>query len=349
LSSATALIGVFDHAAVGPGTSAPSVPQWQVSSLVATGMDLKASGGFSLPPAFPGNRFLFQDVLASSDSDRADQPGWTGQNRESFQPADVFQPSFAPPASVIIAPPPPNRSDTVGLVLAHAAANALATGNTTGLQSLNASPTVPGGLLQGVGKDLPAEDSQLVNIGSAPAAPVAGLDAAAPDQRTSVLVSTSGYVSWTGTSASTRSSGQEIAAVKPPGLQAHGSRSTREPATVEVLDRNESFPTPTGADLLGAMIPFDGSALEQAVDQFLGSLDEVKVDGLAAHGRGRLYWFALSILSAAAFLEIARRRLARTAFRIRGLRQSGLDSHAALTGGVVGFPELPTFWSKRRS
>jgi hypothetical protein len=107
----------------------------------------------------------------------------------------------------------------------------------------------------------------------------------------------------------------------------------------------ESVPSPLGADLIVEGLPMARESLEAALSQFVRQLDDLDAALLDVRGPGPIVAFSLSLLSAAASAEMARRYVRRKSSAKRGVLAVD-PSGRQLT---LGFPELPRSWSERRA
>ena len=121
-------------------------------------------------------------------------------------------------------------------------------------------------------------------------------------------------------------------------------RSSSESADPAVDGPIGAIPSPQGADLIVEALPIAGRTLETALDEFVRQLDHLDAGLLVSRGPAPIVVFSLSLLSAAASAELARRYLRRRTSLKRGIL--AVDSSGREL--TLGFPELPGSWSERR-
>jgi hypothetical protein len=96
------------------------------------------------------------------------------------------------------------------------------------------------------------------------------------------------------------------------------------------------------------MAAVEMASVEAALDRFMSRWDELESDGSGPFRLVRLLGFSLTFAGVGTLLEFARRRALRV--RQRGHIQPGACRTGPVPRGMlVGFPELPTSWSRRRA
>ena len=98
---------------------------------------------------------------------------------------------------------------------------------------------------------------------------------------------------------------------------------------------------PQAAGLIADAIPFDQASLEKAVDQFFDRLEDLGVGQMVDQGRPGMIPVSLALLSTAAAVEVARRRLKSPD---SGRKPSEGRGHLG-SEELLGYPELPGSWS----
>ena len=138
-----------------------------------------------------------------------------------------------------------------------------------------------------------------------------------------------------------RSSGRLNLSDAPPHLVL--SSSSIAPPPVDTI-REETMPSPRGADLIAEALPFVGDSLERSLDDFVRQLEQFDVDGLGADGPMPIIVATVAVLSAATSAIVLR-----DIVRRRSARQGGLRVVDPLGREFAwSFPELPRSWSEER-
>ncbi len=109
-----------------------------------------------------------------------------------------------------------------------------------------------------------------------------------------------------------------------------------------VIGKQESkLLLPQAAGLIANALPFDETALEQAVDRFFDQLDELGMGQIVESGPNHVIPLSLAMLGTITAAEAARRRL-----RARNAETQGTGQTSPLgSEELLGFPELPGSWS----
>jgi hypothetical protein len=119
------------------------------------------------------------------------------------------------------------------------------------------------------------------------------------------------------------------------------SPGNADPAVASALNPP---PSPRGAELIAAALPFAGDSLERSLDDFVRQLETVDVAALVTDGRTPIAIASLALASAAASAVVIREVGRRRSMRGRGPRLvDPVGRELALS-----FPELPRSWSERR-
>ncbi len=224
--------------------------------------------------------------------------------------------------------PTSSQSATVGV---------LVTNNPTGPQMTPAPGTAPANV--GLG-------APISSVGNVPLQANSLLDASNlnADRSTSSSSAAEGMIG-VANSQSGRASRPRGPSTNPVPVDHAALRPTLGPDDRASDGPRESLPLPQGADLIVEGLPMGRDSLEAALDRFVRQLDELDAGLLDVRGPAPIVIFSLSLLSAAASAEMARRYVRRKTSLKRGM----LAVDPAGRQLTLGFPELPGSWSERRA
>jgi hypothetical protein len=106
----------------------------------------------------------------------------------------------------------------------------------------------------------------------------------------------------------------------------------------------DGLPTPSGADLVGELLPFSAQSIREAVDQFVNGIQELEVPDVVALAMPR----SVVVLTSVAIGTMAAAEMARRKLRGRGPAGARVGGLSTSSGSeTMGFPELPGSWSTR--